>query len=1075
MDVQIKHNGTDITDYVLEYNRTKELCSGIGLLDISITKNVSRTFDPWDTITIYEEGSKRGEYNISTIARDSKSGNYQLECQDDSKRLVDYFVADSYTITTYSLTKYWIELILNMAGVNYTFDTAELGTPLNENSVVGVGSAYDVITPLLQQSGWYIYFDEDNLAHIGKIDKTTSHDDSFNDSDILSINTMKNDAMLRNRAVVWGAGDAYSGTWIFADVSRQTSWNYDSNDVRTVVLANSSIRNTATANQLAIQILDEFTKKNYVKTIEIIGSPDIEIADTVYINSNYFSGLCLVTTMAVSVNSNGMITTLVLDQRCPRLFGVWDISNNYVYIGTQGSGVKRKLLNGSTWEDYSTGLTNLNITDLDVNNGKFVCTTSGGSLFLRDVTSSGWSVFTPSGFYNRLNIPSYMISANDGNYVACAINKTNNEIYGLFTNNVSSWVTTITSSGNYINSLIVTLSGLSTYDYNHIGYDLEDIGNSILVSTYTGITAASGLFSEGTGIQRNKSSYISNATSTYNTAMNMSYGSLDAVTLARCWYENYYFRHDTNKAWRVDASTGETININNPGGYSFYASFGVGVVLDENNYIVFKTHATDEKINYIVRFNFEDETSSVIHTESDATQYVGVWDASAVKTDTDVRCIFIASKMNPGAAYQNYYYYKYFDLSNFTVSSETTIATWEELYATSKDEWGLDFAGSKFDDCYGRFFLTYKEQQTNAAGGGAKVKLIVINALEGTFESTVKTMDKEGSISVDFTPFDSISSYANQKFYLMYRLIRITPTSTEYVIDEIDFSGNDTNIKTSATTWNKFSSSKYTTYLIYNDGTVETLAGTGGVTSIPVPSNISRTADDNDNSLIIYRNFYPGRVYKVSPGNTLTILIDDWIYGDATPTLFLEKILLGSVLFSNGAWQTTIYPSVSSVLKKQADSLIFEDVFTKVFDSQVPLKLDASLESPIVLFSPGQVLLYTTPAGDLGTFSLLDNINSIYDVREFYSSSGIYTLLATSSGVFKFPYTGGSGLSLVPVYSGFYRKVETNNHGYYSTPYIFVGTSGLFFQKNPDIDTFTDYSYSLPMSNITVIRMDDSL
>jgi len=1074
MDVEIRHEGSDITNYVIEYSRNKELCSGIGLLDISIVKTVSRTFNTWDTITIYEEGTKRGEYNISSITRDAKTGNYKLECQDDSKRLVDYFVADSYTVTTYTLTKYWIELILNMAGVNYIFDTAELGTPVNENSVLGVGSAYDVITPLLQQSGWYIYFDENNLAHIGKIDLSISgYTDSFNDNEILNISTMENDAMLRNRAVVYGTGDAYTGTWVYADLSRQTPWNYDNADQRAVVLGNPNIRSTAVANQLAVQILDEFTKRNYVKTIEIVGSPNIEIADTVYINSDYFSGLCLVTTLSVDVNSNGMVTTLILDQRCPRLFGVWDIGTNYVYIGTSGSGVWRKLLGGSTWENFSDGLTNLNVVDLDINAGNFVCVASGGQLFLRNILVSGWHQFLPSGFYNRLTTPPYVMPTPSGGYVACAINRTNNEIYGLFTNNLWSWISTITSSGNYINSLITTLSGTSDFTYTYRGFDVEDINNSLIVTTYSRLTSASGIMNEGTGINRNNLNTNSIASTTYSTSRNLQYGQISVQNPRICWYEQYSFYSDSTKVIRRDNQTGDEIIINRPTGPTYDVGW-TGSILDKDNFIQI-LYNTNSSIKYYVHYNFITETSTILLEDSAGAGQIFSSNSygAYLLSNGDVRFIDIYRIQTTGGTPVSTNF-KYINLSTLSVSSATNLVTFRELYPlpTVLVDWGWHFQGSSYiiENNKNIFFQYHEERSTG--GSEIKVKSIVINLDTLDVSSEIRTF----SSGTFYTGIHSIASFCDEKFYIVYR---VTPSATEYRLAEIDFSGEFSDIELSATNvYKRLVASKFTTYLVYTNGNVSTLAGTGGVSSVPIGlggDTISSVADDHDNSIIMYKDTSPGKIYRINPGNSITTLYDNWVFGTATITLFLEKILLDSILFSNGEWQTTIYPEAASVLKKQTDTLLYEDIYSKVLETTSSMKLDASLDAPLVLFGNGQTTSYVSQSGDIDTYILLNNDKLIYDAKYFTSSSGVKILFATSSGVYEFPYTGSSGISLTPVYSGSFKKLETNNHNYYSYPYIFIGTSGSFLQRNPDTEFFTSYSAGLPSNEITVIRMDDSL
>lgn len=481
----IIHESTDISNYAISFERNVQICTGIGTLDFVVTKDVPVSFSTWDSIILYEDSTKKGKFNISTISREATTGNYIVSCQDNSKRLVDYFITDFYEIDYYSTTRYWIELFLNEAGLSYEFNTTSQGSPLSENMSLGLSSAYDNIIQLLQLSGWYLYFDEDGKAIVGSLEVNSSvFSETFSDSEILTINENSNDSMLRNRAVVWG------NSGIFTEISTHTQWNYDTTDKRAVVLANSGIRDLATASSLATTLLEEFDSITETLTLEIAGYYNVYIGDRIFINSNFTSGSGLITTLSTSGSSKGYITTITINERCPRLFGYYNISgDDYVYASTY-YGVKRKLLVGSEWEDYSTGLTNLNIIDLSVNNGNLACIASSGELFLRNITQSGWYQFVPSsvnqsiyhpsgiGFYNPLieETSSYFYPYSGGQYVACSIGKSNNITYALFTTSGFTWVTSIVSSGNYDHSMIVT-SGNS---YNHYGFDIDTNGTQYI-------------------------------------------------------------------------------------------------------------------------------------------------------------------------------------------------------------------------------------------------------------------------------------------------------------------------------------------------------------------------------------------------------------------------------------------------------------------------------------------------------------------------------------------------------------------------------------------------------------------
>jgi len=97
LNVQVKHNDFDISNITIRYERNQQICTGIGMLNITLVDN-GRDYDPWDTIEITELGVKRGEYFISSVVRNKKEGVVELNCQDGSKKLSDYFISDSYEI-----------------------------------------------------------------------------------------------------------------------------------------------------------------------------------------------------------------------------------------------------------------------------------------------------------------------------------------------------------------------------------------------------------------------------------------------------------------------------------------------------------------------------------------------------------------------------------------------------------------------------------------------------------------------------------------------------------------------------------------------------------------------------------------------------------------------------------------------------------------------------------------------------------------------------------------------------------------------------------------------------------------
>ena len=473
MNVEIRHEGTDITASVISYQREQEICSGIATLRLIRVEN-GREFLTWEQVDLYEEGSKKGEFYVKSVAV-THEGEMQVELQDASLKLQEFFIDNQVSYPYVTAARYWVERFFNEAGVDYQFLTTESGAPVAPDAPFGFNSAYDLIVQMLQISNWYFFINANGTAIIGSLTPSTSNPDAtFNDDEILSIGTNMNDKMLRNRAVVWGGADVLNGTWVFADISVRTRWDYDANDKRTIVLSNHYIQTYYDAYRLANQMLNEFSTIYPEKTVVVVGEADVSIGDYVFIQSEHFHGGGVVTTVSSAVSDAGFVTTLVLDQRCPRLFGFYSHYDDYVYIGTYLDGVWRKMFSGVTWENYSTGITDLGITDLSINNGVFGSTTNSGLAYYRYITGGSWINFAPQEAYFPLSsgvdiAPSGFVGS--GIYATCCtVDKMNNNVYYGFTTNSGvmnsgylisggvtagsglSWIVTLASNGSFLRS-----------------------------------------------------------------------------------------------------------------------------------------------------------------------------------------------------------------------------------------------------------------------------------------------------------------------------------------------------------------------------------------------------------------------------------------------------------------------------------------------------------------------------------------------------------------------------------------------------------------------------------------------
>ncbi len=497
INIVVEYEGTDISSSMISYDREKSICTGIGTLHLVLKANAPITPELYKTVVLTENGHKKGTYFIHTMDKSDKEHTFIISAQDGSLKLQDYFVAESFLIDYPSTSDYWINKFLTDAGVSYVYDGVSFGSAISNNTSLGMSSAMDIIVPLLQQNGWYMTFDENNLCHIGKAAVDTgSYSDVFTDNEIIDITTNNHDKMFRNRIVVWGTANPNTDSWVFSDLDQHGRYDNEypgGNDVRSVVISNSNIPDKASADLIAARALKEFDKTNFEITFDVAGESNVTIGNNIFIDSKYIRRAGVITTIGSSASAQGFVTHIIVNQRCPRLFSFFDYGG-YVYVGTQGAGVWRKPLKyDHTWSNFSAGITDLNIKDLAVDSGMFAAVTMGGELFIRTNVDSTWVNFHPGSFtdVNASGITTVFPGAS-GLCTCATIDKDTKNIIAGFTLNApgssdpfASWIYYIRNGSSF-----------NTYqfrdDQNQTGYKITAIDNNATTNLATVQTRFSG-------------------------------------------------------------------------------------------------------------------------------------------------------------------------------------------------------------------------------------------------------------------------------------------------------------------------------------------------------------------------------------------------------------------------------------------------------------------------------------------------------------------------------------------------------------------------------------------------------
>ncbi|MGQ9642798.1 MAG: hypothetical protein ACUVT3_02950, partial [Ignavibacterium sp.] len=411
----------------ISYRRELDLCTGIGRIDVTV---VEATVKPWDIITVYENSNKVGTFFVTSVVKGKDS--FTITGQDGSKKLTDYFLTEWLVPNNQTKTAREVIIdVLDQVGLSYSFNVTGNGSVVAPGTELGLQSAYDCLLMMVQQSGWYFYFDKNNVCKIGKLKASLSNVKmKFYATNIDEFSYNYNDSSLRNKAIVWGGYDYQSKRQIFYSKRIKTAWDRHKKDIRSVVLSNGAIHTFGVAKRLANLLLTEFSRLNKEKKIQVPGTVNVTVGDVVRIELPFHKNTGIITSLIVNYASKGIETELVIDKRCPRIFAwfEWGTNpdfNDYVYVATQGSGVKRKPIGGSSWYDFSVGLQNLIIKDLRIYSGNFICVADNGYAYYRTEDTS-WTKLLPGNFTDASG-KEYL--EGDVKAVSCAIDQVTGEYY----------------------------------------------------------------------------------------------------------------------------------------------------------------------------------------------------------------------------------------------------------------------------------------------------------------------------------------------------------------------------------------------------------------------------------------------------------------------------------------------------------------------------------------------------------------------------------------------------------------------------------------------------------------------
>jgi hypothetical protein len=422
MDAQVLINSTDISEYILSIKRSFNYCAYSQSFSLDIPLVYPNVINPYDEIIIYESGVKVLTGYISSATKSAAEGIISIKGQDVYKKAIDYFIPTTYKTGVNQRVSVWVTFLLSLCGLTATFlDTND--PYVTENEDIGLDTIANIVGQMVEYAGWYCKIDGNGNISFNRIKKTGSAVSLDETNDILSINYDKSYDKTRNNVIVFGGVDTSFGEFTPIFAKKHVDLDFLPTD-QTIVFGNHLIGTQDAAEDFAQDLLNETSRITFIKKLDVIGDPHLRAGEFVKINSDLFNGSALITSIESSFDQNGYTMSLILDDLCPRVIASVDRTSQILYAGTTASGVWVYDGFSREWSAINSGLTNLHINDLDVDENYFITSTPSG--IYTKFGSDNWE-------YQHLTVSGYPIYGGLLTYPAVYADSINEMMYALVT------------------------------------------------------------------------------------------------------------------------------------------------------------------------------------------------------------------------------------------------------------------------------------------------------------------------------------------------------------------------------------------------------------------------------------------------------------------------------------------------------------------------------------------------------------------------------------------------------------------------------------------------------------------
>ncbi len=356
-------NGTERSEYILEYERTTGLCSVGDTFSLSLQANIPIVPDPYDNILIKEfwDGS------LGTVLRgysieinQTHDAIILVDGQDKSVLLSDYFIPAQREAAGETVD-YWVANIAAQAGLSVTFG-ATSSAIVEEGTPMGLQTALDVILNLERLGGYFIRYSSQNdrleTFRLTTSQPTITIDDSGDELNVAE--RLRGTEKTRNVVKVYGGMKFNPFTEEEEIIFAKASSNIPELLVdKIVVVANPMIKKQTHAFIVANKVLNIMNTVDDIQHYTLQGFyPSLDYGEYALIDVdtlNYtFYGPKQITTLSSRADEQGVYTTVTVGEKCDRVS--IQLPTPPVYACTNGDGVGVSWDGGDNFAASSYGL-----------------------------------------------------------------------------------------------------------------------------------------------------------------------------------------------------------------------------------------------------------------------------------------------------------------------------------------------------------------------------------------------------------------------------------------------------------------------------------------------------------------------------------------------------------------------------------------------------------------------------------------------------------------------------------------------------------------------------------------------